>query len=30
MNTALDYEALVAFYTAEEGGETTPWRRNGR
>jgi hypothetical protein len=30
MDAATNYEAFQAFYGAEEGGETVPWRRNGR
>jgi hypothetical protein len=28
MDAVVDYEVLGAFYKAEEGGETVPWRRN--
>jgi hypothetical protein len=30
MDVMADYETPGAFYRAEKGGETVPWRRNGR
>jgi hypothetical protein len=30
MDAAVDYEAHDTFYSAEEGWEMVPWRRNGR
>jgi hypothetical protein len=28
MDAVVDYDAPIAFYRAEEGGEMVPWRRN--
>jgi hypothetical protein len=30
MNATVDYEDPDAFYSADEGGDMVPWKRNGR